>query len=411
MLANITKLLSASAIGQLIAFLFIPLLTHVFEPEVFGQYQVAFSIALFMAILLTWKLEVALPTLSQSETKNHVLNVSKLILANALLLAFVLALVLTQSTELFEYVVEPTTAVFSLLIALAMAFNNLFRFYLIEKKKFGVISLLLFCQSGGRTVLQWLLQFLPNLGLMLGDLFARLVMLAVSLSLFIKEQKDGQGIALKRTILKLWRYPVWVMPSTLLNSSMAILLIPLIAFKFGAVEAGVVAVAYRLITAPNSLIGAAIADVLFARLTELSKNGHYTKLRTEFIKVSIALLILSIAGFGVLYFLSDYLDFLLANEYGDASRYLIVLIPWFAAQFMVTPLTRVIFIFDKQAVKFIIDLLIFANLLVLMFVFDGTDIFEFLYLVSVNMAAIYLAYLVLIYFVVLTNTKMEMKNV
>lgn len=411
MLKQLTKLLSGSALGQLIAFLFIPILTHLFEPDVFGEYQVAFSMALFLAILFSWKLEIALPTLNSDQIYGHMKSVAKLIIINAIILSGILTLIITQTTLLSIQTSAPIFITFTILIAVCMAFNSLFRFYLIEKQKFGTISLVLFCQSGGRSAAQWLMQLLPKMGLLIGDLLARTTMLLIAISVFVKQDKVKTDSSVKQTIASQWRYPVWVMPSTLLNSSMAILLIPLIAYKFGAFEAGVVAVAYRLITAPNSLIGAAIADVLFARFTGFAKKMQFKTLRAEFVKASMLLVLLSLSGFGLLYLLADYLTLLLAANYQSAPLYLITLIPWFAAQFMVAPLSRVIFIYNKQALKFIIDLMIFANLLLLIFLFDGVDILSFLQSVSLNMALIYLAYLALVYFIVLTGKEQEVKHV
>lgn len=410
MLQQLSKLLSGSALGQLIAFLFIPLLTHLYEPEVFGEYQVAFSVALFIAILLSWKLEIPIPTIDESKISTHIKNVASLVSINSIVLFIALYLITTHTSLLPEALDNSSLLMFTLVMAILMAFNNLARFYLIEKQKFGTISMTLFCQSGGRSVLQWLLQAMSNLGLLIGDVLARVTMLAMSVRVMRKEpQQNKDSTNLKQTLSEHWRYPVWVMPSTLLNSSMAIMLLPLIAYKFGAVEAGIVAVAYRLITAPNSVIGAALSDVLFARFSKLAKAQQLKQLKLEFVKISMGLAGISVAGFSIIYFLSDYLGLVVAAEYVLASEYMIALIPWFAAQFMVTPLSRIVFIFNKQLVKLIIDVLIFANLVALVWFTQEQPVVQFLSDISMNMALIYGAYLAVLYFI-LFNQKAEVSS-
>lgn len=404
MLKQLTKLLSGSALGQLIAFLFVPILTHVYEPEVFGQYQVAFSIATFLAIFLTFKLEIALPTVDDSQTSRLALGVIKLTLINFAILSL-LTFTLARYTSVFPpSLVSFEVLLASLVIAGLIALNNIVRFMLIGANKFGTISVTLLTQSGGRSLLQWSLAYLTQLGLFFGDLLARSLMLMLSVkSIDFK----AQAIKIRVMIKQHWRYPVWVMPSTLLNNSMAVLLLPVVAYQFGSLEAGVVAVAYRLITAPNSLLGAALADVLFAQFSEQAKKRQFNQLRSEFIKYSLLLLLLSLVIFALVYLLSPLLSFLVDAKYQQAEHYLVVLIPWFAAQFAVAPISRVIFIFNQQLLKLIFDIMVGLNLLWQVYIKPTNSTIELLSDISITMAGIYLVYLLILHAIVRFNVDVK----
>lgn len=403
MFKQLTKLLSGSALGQLIAFLFIPILTHVYEPDVFGQYQVAFSVATFLAIVLTFKLEIALPTVTEQEAQGMAFSIGKLVLFNVLVLALVMV-ILSQYTKVLPAVVSSDVLLASVVMATLIALNNIARFLLIGANKFGTISITLFSQSGGRSVLQWLLAWASQLGLIIGDLLARLAMVIISVkAIRFNVQTNSIFTLLKQH----WRYPIWVMPSTLLNNSMAVLLLPVIAYQFGAVEAGVVAVAYRLITAPNSLIGAALADVLFAQFTEQAKQGKFVYLQTQFSKYSLLLILLSILIFACVYLLSPLLGILVDVKYQQAQDYLILLLPWFAAQFAVAPISRVIFIFDQQLLKLVFDVMVGLNLLWQVYIKPASSVADLLSEISISMACLYCIYLLLLHAIVRFSVKAQ----
>ena len=275
-----------------------------FDPVVFGEYQVAFSIAMFIAILLSLKLEIAAPTVADDQVQGFVKSVISIIAMNTLVMALVLMALVMWTDWLPEALDKPQVLGFTIAISALIALNNTARFLLIEKQAFGTISTTLFMQSGGRSFFQWCSQVFSNIGLLVGDLIARCVMLGLVLT---SKKVDGQALlrapaSVLQVLKTQWRYPVWVVPSTLLNNSMALLLIPVISQQFGLVEAGIVAVAYRLITAPNSLIGAAFSDVLFARFSQQIKQNKLKALQRDFAKFSLLFIVLSAFGFAIIIF-------------------------------------------------------------------------------------------------------------
>jgi O-antigen/teichoic acid export membrane protein len=404
---QLSKLLSGSALGQLIAFLFIPILTYVFDPVVFGEYQVAFSIAMFTAILLSLKLEIATPTIADEEVQGFVKSVIVVIAMNTLIFSLALIAIVQWTDWLPEALDKPQVLGFTIAISALIALNNTARFLLIEKQAFGTISTTLFMQSGGRSFFQWCSQVASNIGLLLGDLIARCAMLGLVLAskkVSIKTLLSAP-VAILQVLKTQWRYPVWVVPSTLLNNSMALLLIPVVSHQFGLVEAGIVAVAYRLITAPNSLIGAAFSDVLFARFSQQVKQNNIKALQRDFAKFSLLFIALSVVGFAIIYHLAPYLAVLVEQEYAASADYLIVLIPWFAAQFAVAPLSRVVFVFNQQALKLVFDLMVALNLVWQVTFNHGDTALVFLTETSMSMAAIYGVYLIILHLIVWTRTE------
>ena len=403
MLKQISKILSGSAIGQLIGFILIPILTHLYSPKVFGEYQVAFSAAVFIAIVLTYKLEIAIPTIEANQVVSHIKNILKVLSINLVILALLCFALLNLTSWLPESLNSTHLFVFTFAIGVLIAVNNIGRFYLIEKQKFGTISATLFLQSGGRSGFQWLLSFLPNLGLLIGDIIARLAMVILLLKEYFynkNEDSKNKSLSLASTMKKHWRYPVWVLPSVLMNSSMGLLLLPVVAIKFGIAEAGILAVAYRILTAPNSLIGAALSDVIFARFSEMKKQGQYKAIKILYLKTSAVLFVLSISGFSLLYVLSQYAHLVLSEEYLAASGYMQIMVIWFACQFIISPLSRIIFVYDKQVYKLIFDVAVFMALLWVSYWQSYPGLPQMLSELTIVMSLLYLIYYMAVTFMV-----------
>ena len=183
MLKQLSKLLSGSAIGQLLAFIIIPYLTHVYSPESLGEYQVVLSASMLFSILLTLKLEIAIPTLNTVEIDLHTRNTVKVLFINVVVMSSII-LMIANFTELLPTSLNKAYLIISfVIIATLMAASNIFRFYLIEQERFGIISMTLFVHSGGRGILQGLLNSFSSFGLMLGDILSKMIMIIFSLKI------------------------------------------------------------------------------------------------------------------------------------------------------------------------------------------------------------------------------------
>jgi O-antigen/teichoic acid export membrane protein len=430
MFSQLTSLLTGSAAGQVLGFFFIAALTYAYQPAALGEYQLCFSAAVFLSIVLTLKLEIAIPTLPSGDVLPHILAIFWLITGQTALL-----LVLTGLADWFDIfdalglqIFESGTAILlTFAIAILLALNGVARFVLIQQKAFNSIALTLFIQSGGRGAFQYALQIMQQFGLLLGDIVARSLMLLIAYFGFRKIQyndnlkvnfvaSEFQPIergsvtndtkrSLRSTLAPHWRYPVWVVPSTILNNAMGLLLIPLIAFKYGLEEAGIAAVSYRVLTAPNSLLGAALADILFSRFSDYAKNADFEKILHEFLLASVGLVSISAIGFGSLYIMADYLPFVLDTSYEKVGVYVQLLLPWFAVQLVASPLSRVIFVFDKQAYKLVFDIASVSTLLVFTFFIDEQSILGFLTDLANVMATLYFLYYIGLAMIVLLQRR------
>jgi O-antigen/teichoic acid export membrane protein len=412
-LKQIGSLLSGSALGQLVGFGFMLALTHVYSPKLLGEYQTALSASMFLGTIFSLKLELPLPTLARTLVRPHVIAVARLILFQTvfytILAAFLIEFFLPQ-TEGPESI-SAMTIYLAVIIGMLIAFNNLLRFFLISHKDFSALAVILFVQGGGRGFFQFVIQSLQSFGLFAGDIIAR------TLTLFMGAQwlrkRSGRDAAIERIdqgdqiddwvkigwvglFRSHWRYPVWVVPSTVLNSSMEWLLIPVIATRFGFVEAGIVAVGYRILIAPNSLLGAAVADVLFARFSDLYRDNKVARLRKEFFLATGTLLSISLITFGGVGYFASFITKAIDASYIDADIYIKVLIPWFACQLVVSPLSRLIFVYEKQVYKFIFDFLVFLTLLVFSLTMKELPINDFLLYLASVMGFLYLFYYLLL---------------
>jgi O-antigen/teichoic acid export membrane protein len=288
-------------------------------------------------------------------------------------------------------------------IFLVAAFTCL-RFRIIREGGFGLASRLPVVQSLGRGIAQALLGWirLGWTGLMLGELIGR------GLGIRVLWQDTQMGL---RRSWRSWSahrafalvsrhrvYPLFALPSALIDLISLSLPLPLLGKFFGPGVAGQYALVQRVLALPMSLIGSSVADVFHARLAESARQG--TGLRREFWRSA---LLLSVTGIPIGLVLVGFGPNLFAWVFGEAWRqagiFAALAAPWFVAQLIVSPLSRATLVLGGQKVKLAYDLCALGGTLWVYHLAGraGTSPERVLgWLVTVNLIAYALFFLILI---------------
>ena len=330
-----------------------PLLTRLYPPEAFGIVGAFLSLHAILLFTMCGGYEYATPI---AEDEQAAANLTVLCGTIALSMAAVIALVVwlagdwlialggDSSWKPYMWLLPP--------VLLAGAWLNAILYWSLRKKVYTQISQARIAQSATRVCLQGLLgwTWASPFGLIFGESLAMLVGVGLLSRKALREsarcfrQISPAGI---RSVAKRYvRFPMLTMPGSLfggLATGLPCILLPML---FGATEAGLFFVARRLAFAPTTLIGCAVGNVFFVELAEGKKDGR--KITRQFLHLSSVLFAIALVGALVLCTAPSWAAFLFGAEWDRAGWILAAMAPMLIGWFIVTPLIRLYYVFEKQ---------------------------------------------------------------
>jgi len=164
-----------------------------------------------------------------------------------------------------------------------------------------------------------------------------------------------------------------------------------IIYAFGMHEAGLFALAQRAMGVPMAFLGTAIANVYLSeipRVVEASRSDAVSFYKRSLRNLTIAGLPVVILAAVVLYFA---VDMIFGAEWSEASGIMLVLVPMFFGQFVVSPLSQTLNVIQRQDVQLKWDLarLIVPNSGLLVFAVSGASFAMSMLVFSVLMFIMY----------------------
>jgi O-antigen/teichoic acid export membrane protein len=246
---------------------------------------------------------------------------------------------------------------------------SILRYWSLRDERFGIVSHAVIFQNGGRSVLQVALGAigLHSFGLLLGEVF-------------------GRGIGMSRMARKAWpvisrytlnvrdagkvlgnnrQFLLYSTPSSLLNVLGTSLPLPLLVTLYGADVGGYYSLVWRVLAAPVVLVGASMADVFHSRAALYAREDPKRLLRF-FHSSSAALLAVGIVpAFTIFIFGEPIFAFAFGLKWKLSGTIAVIVAPWFLTSFIVSPLSRLVYVLRGQRLKLIYDVLILGgNLMV-----------------------------------------------
>ncbi len=277
---NAGLLVGGTAFAQALMVAILPILTRLYSPEDFTILAIYASTLGILASVACLRLEIAIPIPDNDEDAINLLLLS-LVSASALGLA-TLALICIWPKEIAVLSGQPKIESYLWLLPLGVWFSGTYsalQFWATRKKKFIHITKTRFSQaiSSGFVQIGFGWAGIAPLGLLLGQLINSG---AGAIGLALLAIKDIPNIhsnikpgSLLKTLKKYERFPKYSTLEALANSGSLQLPILIIATMAIGPEAGFLVLATRIMAAPMSLIGAAVAQVYISQAPEEMRNG------------------------------------------------------------------------------------------------------------------------------------------
>ena len=357
-------LLSGGTImGQLVTVLVTPLLTRLYSPADMGLFGLYFSFVSVASVAVCLRVDLGV---ASARTPHEATELVVLCLGLCPVLGVVSAglLALLMTRHVLSFNLLPLWTVWILIPALvATGVFSALRYWHVGRREFASISRSLVVQGGTRAGVSVAagVSHAGWLGLVLGDLVGRCLgiyrLWIAAAPMVVADIASGGLRQLGARLKAAWRYPLIVLPSSVLDALGAALPIPMIATVFGPAAAGQFALAWRIATVPAGLVAASVADVFHAhsvqaqttRSGRLRQLVQQTMLRLAIVAtvVFVPLCVLAPMGFRITFGVS----------WHDAGVLAMLLGPLWWTSTVVSPISRLLIVIQKPALKLYFDVL------------------------------------------------------
>ena len=277
LLRNTSILISGTALAQLIPILLQPILRRYFTPDIFGAYAVYLSLVGILAIISSFKYELAIILPRTDKEAANVFFLSVLI--NLLFNILLFLVIITWRTKILHFFnLSEKFSDYLYFVPLGIFFYSFYQSinnWLVRKKGFLPISINKFVRRGFEGFAQVLFKFAKNThGIIYGDLIGHVANLVsgiyqghkrgLSLNLF-------STVKLKYVTTKYSEFPKFnVIPSFM--SACSFLLPAIYLNKFFSSElTGFFDLSKLLLSIPLALISTSISNVLLQSISENSR--------------------------------------------------------------------------------------------------------------------------------------------
>ncbi|HBS51470.1 MAG TPA: hypothetical protein DEA62_00520 [Coxiellaceae bacterium] len=352
-LKNSYFLIGGSSSAVLIQALGSPFLTRLYSPTEFGIFALFFSVVTFLSVIVTAKYELTI-ILPKDDADSAFLVLLSIIAATVLSL---ITLCISAVIIFMNFFESDLWLYFVPFVCLFVGFFQSSCYWLIRQKRFRILASIRILQSVAIIALSILFAFvLPrNFGLILGYAIGQLV---ASISIFMMVVKDVKvywreaNIAVLLKLIKRYKnFPLYSNLSGLIESFAAQMPIFFLTAFFGKGVAGFYSLAQRVTRVPVSVISTAVGDVF--RQKASSEYAIRGECRAIFIKVFLSLTALAIVPCITFFFIAPYLfNLVFGAGWKVAGEYARILTGILFLQFIVSPLSNMFIIAEKQKVDF-----------------------------------------------------------
>ena len=366
---NVAILGGGTALAQAFNILLAPVLTRLYLPDSFGQYAlfVSFLNVAMVAVSLRYELGIVA---ARTEHKAAHLAFSAFLFSLPMSLIAAGGLFLFIRFSWLGFGTLPSYT--PLLMATALLFVGIFsalRYWFVRQEQFGCISQALVVQNGARSISQVAVGAVGGQlgGLLGGELIGRSAgttrMFRTAWPKIKAHVFPIDRGSFSEVLRENWRFPIYSLPSSLADSAAANLCVPLMVWYYGANAGGYFALVQRVLAIPLVLISASVADAFQARLA-LYVRDRPDRTAQLFHRTGAGLLCIGVIPAVLLMRYGEPLfQIFFGGKWATAGRLAAVVAPWFLAQSIVSPLSRLVFVLDGQKLKLIYDALALAGMI------------------------------------------------
>lgn len=355
MLKNIAVLASSAALGRVIAFAVMPLLTRLYTPEQFGVFAIFSALIAITVPLASLRYCVAIPLPT-------VRTVAASLVVICLLSAFLISSLLAILTFLFAGSINKPAVLLPVsdylwavpIATLGGAIFEILQFWALRSRHVVALARAQIVQSFLSSAVKIILGlYLQNpLGLILGHIFQ---VAGGGLGLLRTACSDLRSvlsrITLKRLIVVLSHYrdyPLYRLPSQFLLIVASQYPVLMVATLFGSEDAGQFSLAFNSLAVPIGIVSHSVGNAFFVELTSI-ENKDRSKIRDVSLALIVRLALLSaIPALMLVLFGGGFFQIVFGYEWSVAGKFAESLAIALFAQIVFVPIVHVLTVLDRN---------------------------------------------------------------
>jgi len=356
-ITNVLKLVSGSVASQALGILLIPIITRIYNPDDFGIFQLFMSISGILVIVSTFSYQFAIMLPKTEEDAANVTSLcTVLVIITSLLTGIVVLLIPVNIDEIFK---TPGISSYLPLLSLIIFLNGMFfvqNYWLSRRTRFGVIA-------GSRvsnTLSTKLFQIglakpgVSPLGLIWGYIAGYLIADLFMLKGMKKDIQVFKKVSMKRmkeVAIQYKDFPLFSFWSSVANTISPQVPAFLLAYFYSTSVVGHFSLANQVVNLPMGIVGAAIGQVFFQRVSEVKNGNGKGDMKTIVGEVYNKLISIGIFPMILLIILGEQIfTFAFGDDWDVAGTYVKILVPWIFLVFLSSPITTLYNVFEKQKV-------------------------------------------------------------
>jgi O-antigen/teichoic acid export membrane protein len=400
---QVAMLTTGTAVGQLVMIAVMPLLTRLYTPADLGVFGLFSSFLGVAAVATCLRLEWGVASAPHPEAAAGLLLLCLAVCPIAsLVLALGLAGLIGTGVVSFGLLPMWTVPLAFLALVATGAFGAL-RYWHVGRRDFRDVSSATVAQGVGRAGASVALGFAGAgwAGLLLGDLVGRVLgigRLWRSALPALRAQFAGNTRPRLAERLRIaWRYPFVVLPSSLLDALAAALPLPVIATLFGPWSAGQFALVWRVASVPTALIGASVADVFHAHAAGARAEGGYA-VRNLLLRTASRLALLATVIYVPVCVAAPFaFEWIFGKEWHASGWLMLLLLPMWWTSAVVSPVSRLLVVMDRPALKLVFDAVFLVIPIAAMFAFKEHGMNTAVFAYGIAACVAYILYAALLF--------------
>ncbi len=348
---SVLTLLTGTVLAQIIGFAIYPLITRIYSPDDMGELGLFTRFVPFIATFATVRYEFALPIAKQD---HHAFGLFRLSLRIAFVCLFSV-LIFGMCYAIFQP--EPQDYLIFVLMSVGSAYASVWislgTNWAIRKKAFKLISQQRVVNALGVSGLRLAFGYLGlgAFGLLLGTFIGTLVSSLVFFREFFTLKKEHQSVSQKKRMNALAKeyksFPTMNLPHALIDLGVDSMIAWSIVHYFDKSEFGQYSLAFLVMKIPLSVVGQAIGQVFFNRVSEMSNFGQSAI--PLILKTLKTLFLFCIIPFTGIYFWGEELfSLIFGKEWNVAGKFAEQLVPYLFFNFMLSPMSTLPLIYGRQ---------------------------------------------------------------
>jgi len=367
-LRNVATLSAGTALAQSVSVILTPVITRLYSPADLGVLGLFTSFLAVATVGTSLRYELGIVSAGTEKEAAQLTSASMLLgLPVSLLCGFALYAMVHFSW--FGYSLLPGYAVPMMVATLFLTatFTNL-RYWEVRQEGFARIARASLVQQSIRSICQAALGLLGMgpAGLLSGEMLGRGAGIG---SLFrhawpaLKNALKSPRSDFANTLRSNRKLVIYSLPSSLIDTLASNMLVPLMVLLYGTTTGGQFALMQKVLAVPFALIATSVADTFHSRLAVCvrEKPGQLLPL---FARTSVGLFFVGLVPAFILFFAGDRLfAFAFGKPWALAGTLASITAPFFLAQMVVSPLSRLVFVLRGQESKLIYDLLVMTGIL------------------------------------------------